>query len=72
MNGLNSLALHVGVDLFLLLAEISSVLKELFSDWSGFASALWAMVEVGYFVTLFIVDIFTGAAVGMSAQRRAV
>lgn len=35
MNGLNSPALHVGVDLFLLLAEIDSVLKELSCDWPG-------------------------------------
>lgn len=35
MNGLNSPALHVGVDLVLLLDEISSVLKELSCDWSS-------------------------------------
>lgn len=40
MNGLNSPALHVGVDLLLLLAESSSVLKELSCDWLG---CLWAV-----------------------------
>lgn len=59
MNGLNSPALHVGVDLSSLLAELDSVLKELCSDWPdrlGSVGVL-SMVEVGYFVTLFIVDI---------------
>lgn len=40
MNGLNSLALHVGVDLVFLLAEVISVLKELSCDWSG---GFWAV-----------------------------
>lgn len=60
MNGLNSPALHVGVNLSLLLAELSSVLKELSRDWSGCLGSVGvflSVVEVGYFVTLFIVDI---------------
>lgn len=60
MNGLNSPALHVGVDFILLLAENSNVLKELSSDWPsrpGACGRILSMVEVGYFVTMFIVDI---------------
>lgn len=60
MNGLNSPALHVGVDLFLPLAEISGVLKELPCDWPSCLAAVGVFlstVEVGYFVTLFIVDV---------------
>lgn len=60
MNGLNSPALHVGVDLILPLAELSSVLQELSCDWPGClgdVGGFLSMVEVGYFVTMFIVDI---------------
>lgn len=60
MNGLNSPALHVGVDLCVLLVEMNSVLEELSCDWMSCLRSVGvflSMVEVGYFVTLFIVDI---------------
>lgn len=63
MNGLNSLGLHVGVELIFLLAEVIGVLKELSCDWSdglGGCGRTLSMVEVGYFVTMFIVDISVG------------
>lgn len=63
MNGLNSLGLHVGVELIFLLAEVIGVLKELSYDWSdglGGCGRTLSMVEVGYFVTMFIVDISVG------------
>lgn len=63
MNGLNSLGLHVGVELIFLLAEVIGVLKELSCDWSdglGGCGCTLSMVEVGYFVTMFIVDISVG------------
>lgn len=40
MNGLNSPALHVGVNLSLLLAEKSSVQKDPSCDWSGCLGAV--------------------------------
>lgn len=71
MNGLNSPALHVGVDLFLPLADTSSVLKELYRHWLHRLWAVGVFIDGGSGILCDNVHCryFSGAAVGTSAQR---